>query len=76
MRRRPPSPADAPPGGTRGPGRLVRAEDVYVYFNNDPGGAAVVNSADFAALTRDAGLTMTRTPPADGVAPTAAVPTW
>jgi uncharacterized protein YecE (DUF72 family) len=24
--------------------------DVYVYFNNDPGGAAVVNSAVFAAL--------------------------
>ena len=23
--------------------------DVYVYFNNDPGGAAVVNSAEFAA---------------------------
>ena len=27
--------------------RLTRA-DVYVYFNNDPGGAAVVNSAEFA----------------------------
>ena len=29
--------------------------DVYVYFNNDPGGAAVVNSAEFADLARQAG---------------------
>jgi Protein of unknown function DUF72 len=29
--------------------------DVYVYFNNDPGGAAVVNSAVFAALAGKAG---------------------
>src|SRR5277367_4395907 len=36
--------------------------DVYVYFNNDPGGAAVVNSAEFAALAREAGLAVTRTP--------------
>ena len=41
--------------------RLTRA-DVYVYFNNDPGGAAVVNSAEFAALGRQGGLTVTRTP--------------
>ena len=50
--------------------------DVYVYFNNDPGGAAVVNSAMFAALARDAGLTVTRTPPIDSVPLTTAVPTW
>jgi len=37
-------------------------EDVYVYFNNDPGGAAVVNSAVFAALAREAGFTVTPTP--------------
>ena len=50
--------------------------DVYVYFNNDPGGAAVVNSATFAALARDTGLTVTRTPPVGGVPLTTAVPTW
>ena len=48
--------------------------DVYVYFNNDPGGAAVVNSAMFAALARDAGLAVTRTPPPGSVALTAALP--
>ena len=31
--------------------------DVYVYFNNDPGGAAVINSAQFAELVRQAGRT-------------------
>jgi uncharacterized protein YecE (DUF72 family) len=36
--------------------------DVYVYFNNDSGGAAVINSADFAGLARRAGRTVTRTP--------------
>jgi len=36
--------------------------DVYVYFNNDHGGAAVVNSAQFAALARRAGRGVTRTP--------------
>ncbi len=50
--------------------------DVYVYFNNDPGGAAVVNSAAFAALARDAGLATTRTPPVGGVRLTTAIPTW
>jgi uncharacterized protein YecE (DUF72 family) len=38
--------------------------DVYVYFNNDPGGAAVVNSAEFAGLARQAGRSVTRTPAA------------
>ncbi len=41
--------------------------DVYVYFNNDPGGAAVADSAMFAALAGDAGLAVTRTPPAGSV---------
>jgi len=49
---------------------------VYVYFNNDPGGAAVVNSATFAALARDTGLTVTRTPPVGEVPLTTAIPTW
>jgi uncharacterized protein YecE (DUF72 family) len=42
--------------------------DVYVYFNNDPGGAAVLNSAQFAGLARRAGRTVTRTPAARAVA--------
>jgi uncharacterized protein YecE (DUF72 family) len=50
--------------------------DVYVYFNNDPGGAAVVDSAAFAALAQGLGLTVTRTPPVGGVAFTTAIPTW
>jgi uncharacterized protein YecE (DUF72 family) len=36
--------------------------DVFVYFNNDQGGAAVVNSAQFASLAREAGRSVTRTP--------------
>jgi uncharacterized protein YecE (DUF72 family) len=36
--------------------------DVYVYFNNDHGGAAVINSAQFADLARRAGRSVTRTP--------------
>jgi uncharacterized protein YecE (DUF72 family) len=47
-------------------GRLARewhaATDVYAYFNNDPGGAAIADSVAFAALARRAGLTVTRTP--------------
>jgi len=39
---------------------------VYVYFNNDPGGAAVADSIAFARLARGAGRTVTRTPPAVG----------
>jgi uncharacterized protein YecE (DUF72 family) len=37
-------------------------DDVYVYFNNDHGGAAVINSAQFAGLAQRAGRTVTRTP--------------
>jgi uncharacterized protein YecE (DUF72 family) len=36
--------------------------DTYAYFNNDPGGAAVLNSARFARLARQAGRTVTRVP--------------
>jgi uncharacterized protein YecE (DUF72 family) len=48
--------------------------DVYIYFNNDPGGAAVVDSATFAALARARGLTVTRTPPVGAVPLTTAIP--
>jgi uncharacterized protein YecE (DUF72 family) len=51
-------------------------DDVYVYFNNDPGGAAVVNSSVFAAKALHAGLEVTRTPPAGSVPLTSAIPTW
>jgi uncharacterized protein YecE (DUF72 family) len=40
--------------------------DVYVYFNNDHGGAAVIDSARFADLARRAGRAVTRTPEIDG----------
>jgi uncharacterized protein YecE (DUF72 family) len=36
--------------------------NVYVYFNNDHGGAAVINSAQFADLAQRAGRSVTRTP--------------
>ncbi|MER5917772.1 DUF72 domain-containing protein [Streptomyces sp. NPDC001982] len=37
-------------------------EDVYAYFNNDPGGAAVEDAVTFGGRARRAGLTVTRTP--------------
>ncbi|GAA1416267.1 DUF72 domain-containing protein [Streptomyces thermospinosisporus] len=37
-------------------------EDVYVYFNNDPGGAAVRDAVTFGRAARSAGLDVTRTP--------------
>ncbi len=40
--------------------------DVFVYFNNDPGGAAVYDAVAFAALTRRAGRQVTRTAPPHG----------
>ncbi|GIF71889.1 DUF72 domain-containing protein [Asanoa siamensis] len=47
-------------------GRLKEAfgtgADAYVYFNNDPGGAAVVDAEAFARVAGGAGLTPTRTP--------------
>ncbi|MFG2757834.1 DUF72 domain-containing protein [Streptomyces wuyuanensis] len=42
------------------------ADDVYVYFNNDTGGAAVVDAARFAGAAVAAGRTVTRTPEATG----------
>lgn len=36
--------------------------DVFAYFNNDPGCAAVVDAAAFAGLAAAAGRTVTRTP--------------
>lgn len=38
-------------------------EDVYVYFNNDTGGAAVVDAAAFARTAAALGRTVSRTPP-------------
>ncbi|MBW8483458.1 DUF72 domain-containing protein [Actinomadura parmotrematis] len=39
-----------------------RGDDWYVYFNNDPGGAAVRNAVQFAEKARKAGWDATRTP--------------
>lgn len=36
--------------------------DVYAYFNNDPGGAAVVNAVQFARALQRAGRTTSRVP--------------
>jgi uncharacterized protein YecE (DUF72 family) len=36
--------------------------DVHAYFNNDPGGAAVVDAATFGRLAKRAGCSVTRTP--------------
>ncbi|MFC7387219.1 DUF72 domain-containing protein [Sphaerisporangium rhizosphaerae] len=44
--------------------RWTPGDDVYVYFNNDPGGAAVRNAVRFADLARAEGLPVTPTPPA------------
>ncbi len=43
--------------------------NVYVYFNNDPGGAAIYDAMAFAAIAREAGQAVTRTPA--GVPPAA-----
>jgi uncharacterized protein YecE (DUF72 family) len=40
-------------------------EDVLVYFNNDPGGAATIDAVHFADAVRRAGGTPTRVPSAD-----------
>ncbi|HTD80232.1 MAG TPA: DUF72 domain-containing protein, partial [Chloroflexota bacterium] len=37
-------------------------EDVYVYFNNDPGTAAIDNAITFAAQLQERGLEVTRVP--------------
>ena len=51
----------------------VGGADVYVYFNNDPGGAAIHDAVSFAAAARTAGHEVSRTPdevpvPAEGQA--------
>ncbi|OIK03857.1 DUF72 domain-containing protein [Streptomyces monashensis] len=38
------------------------ARDVYAYFNNDPGGAAVADAVTFGRAAQRAGLTVTRVP--------------
>ncbi len=35
---------------------------MYVYFNNDPGGAAIYDAVTFAAIARESGHAVTRTP--------------
>ncbi|HET6634454.1 MAG TPA: DUF72 domain-containing protein [Streptomyces sp.] len=41
-------------------------DEVYAYFNNDPGGAAVADAAQFARAAAGLGRTVTRTPRAGG----------
>lgn len=41
-------------------------DEVYAYFNNDPGGAAVADAVVFAGAAARLGRTVTRTPPAPG----------
>jgi uncharacterized protein YecE (DUF72 family) len=52
--------------------RVARAwpddADVYGYFNNDPGGAALLNSAQFAGMAARAGRAVTRAPGPRGLA--------
>ncbi len=42
--------------------------DVFVYFNNDPGGAAVYDAAAFASIARQGGRRVSRTAIPDGPA--------
>jgi uncharacterized protein YecE (DUF72 family) len=42
--------------------KWAAGQDVYVYFNNDPGGAAIYDAVAFAAIAREAGHTVTGTP--------------
>ncbi|MFI1464074.1 DUF72 domain-containing protein [Nocardia carnea] len=43
-------------------GSWTAEHDIYVYFNNDPGGAAIHDAIAFAHLATAAGATVTRTP--------------
>jgi uncharacterized protein YecE (DUF72 family) len=43
-------------------GRFAPSEDLYAYFNNDPGGCAVRDAARFAGALERAGLSPTRVP--------------
>ncbi|MBU8860685.1 MULTISPECIES: DUF72 domain-containing protein [unclassified Micromonospora] len=52
-------------------------EPAYVYFNNDPGGAAIADAVAFAGLARRAGRPVSRTPaarPAEGAGRAGPVP--
>lgn len=51
------------------------APDVFVYFNNDPGGAAIADAAALGRLARRRGLPVTRTPRIPRQAGTASAPT-
>jgi uncharacterized protein YecE (DUF72 family) len=42
--------------------RIAEFESAYVYFNNDPGGAAIADATAFAARARRQGLAVSRTP--------------
>jgi uncharacterized protein YecE (DUF72 family) len=55
-------PADLRAWTERLSGAWPDGQDAYVYFNNDPGGAAIYDAVAFAALAREAGRTVTRTP--------------
>jgi uncharacterized protein YecE (DUF72 family) len=43
-------------------GTFDEHQPAYVYFNNDPGGAAVVDAATLAEIARRRGLAVTRAP--------------
>ncbi len=43
-------------------GRVEQFETAYVYFNNDPGGAAIADASAFAALARARNVAVSRTP--------------
>ncbi|MBO4271595.1 DUF72 domain-containing protein [Microbispora triticiradicis] len=47
--------------------RLGDVPDAYVYFNNDPGGAAVRNAVTFAEIVRARGREVTRVRPPAGL---------
>ncbi|WBC08525.1 DUF72 domain-containing protein [Micromonospora sp. WMMA1947] len=58
-------------------GEFGDGDPAYVYFNNDPGGAAIVDAVAFAGLARRAGLPVSRTPaarPAEGAGRAGPVP--
>lgn len=42
--------------------RIAEFESAYVYFNNDPGGAAIADASAFAARARRRGLAVSRAP--------------
>lgn len=45
---------------------LFGGDDVYVFFNNDPGGAAIRDAVAFAELARKAGMACSQVPAAGG----------